>query len=200
MNQSVPIMPHDEVEQESDELLMGRLAQGDRRAYQLLLGRHLPSFLGFAGRIMGTQAQAEDVMQDAFLKLWVNAPQWDPKRQARFTTWFYRIVMNLCIDHKRRLRPSDDLSDASDIAAADPDGYQSMVSVQKAEILQQAMSSLPDRQRDVLILRYFQGLKGTEIAAIMGISVNAVDSLLVRGRKKLAILLESRQHELLEKD
>src|SRR5260221_2709556 len=85
---------------DSDEVLMSRVARGDEPAYRTLTRRHLPAMLGLARRILGNAADAEDVAQEAMLRVWTHAPRWQPL--AAFRTWVTRIVVNLCLDRKRR--------------------------------------------------------------------------------------------------
>ncbi|MBZ0167409.1 MAG: sigma-70 family RNA polymerase sigma factor, partial [Candidatus Omnitrophica bacterium] len=82
--------------------MMGRIGDGDRTAFKMLVDRHLRNFIVFASRIIGDRGDAEDVIQEAFVRVWKTASSWDQGRNTRFTTWFYRVVMNLCIDVKRK--------------------------------------------------------------------------------------------------
>src|ERR1044072_1201736 len=83
-----------------DHDLMARAAQGDERAFRMLAQRHAAGAHRGARRIVGSEALAEDIVQDAFLRVWINAPRWRP--DAAFRTWLYRIVVNLCLNAKRR--------------------------------------------------------------------------------------------------
>ena len=102
---------------DSDEALMARVARGDERAFQVLSRRHLPAMLGLARRILGSTADAEDVAQEAFLRVWTHAPRWRPL--AQFRTWLTRVVVNLCLDRKRRA-PWVELEAAGDIVDPAP--------------------------------------------------------------------------------
>src|ERR1700738_2868332 len=84
----------------SDEELMLRIATGDEPAFRVLARRYAPLALRLARRVMGSSADAEEIVQEALLRLWVNAPRWRPV--ASFRTWFYRVVINLCLNRKRR--------------------------------------------------------------------------------------------------
>lgn len=177
---------------------MLRIAEGDKTAYKMLVDRHLRGFLAFATRVLSDRYEAEDVMQEAFIRVWKAAQKWDQSRNARFTTWFYRIVMNLCIDAKRKRKPTSDLAAAydvkSDAALPDADLSDQQMAVQVAEGLQQ----LPGRQNVAMTLCYLQGLGNKEAAEILGISVGAVESLLVRGRSRLAEVLKEHKDEFLK--
>src|SRR5271169_7140875 len=85
---------------DSDEALMAQVARGDERAFRMLAQRQLPAMLGLARRILGNAADAEDVAQEAMLRVWIHAPRWQPL--AAFRTWLSRVVVNLCLDRKRR--------------------------------------------------------------------------------------------------
>ena len=97
---------------DSDEALMARVARGDEPAYRQLARRHLPVAIALARRILGNSADAEDVAQDALLRVWIHAPRWQPL--ALFRTWFRRVVVNLCLDRKRRV-PWVDLEAAGEL-------------------------------------------------------------------------------------
>jgi RNA polymerase sigma-70 factor (ECF subfamily) len=182
----------------SDEGLMDRVGAGDERAYQVLAQRHLNPYLGMAQRLVGDRQDAEDIMQEAFVRLWRFAPRWQASG-ARFTTWYYRVIMNLCIDHKRKAksrpppaRSSSESAEETLMRHADdgqPDAEQGLVNKQRQEQVLSALSHLPERQRIALEMCYFQGLANKEAAAIMDVNIKALESLLVRGRRKMADLL-----------
>jgi RNA polymerase sigma-70 factor, ECF subfamily len=166
----------------SDEDLMARIAQGDETAFRLLSRRYLPRALGIARRIMGNQADAEEVVQEALLRLWVNAPRWRPAAALR--TWFYRVVVNLCLNRKRRA-PFAALEDAPEPADPRPDPLRQLESRELEHRLASAISGLPERQRAALVLTYHEGLPNAETAAVLGTSVSGVETLLVRARRSL---------------
>ncbi|MBL4801711.1 MAG: RNA polymerase sigma factor [Emcibacter sp.] len=183
-----------------DEQLMTRVGDGDRTAYKMLVDRHLRSYLAFAARIIGDRTEAEDIMQEAFVRVWRNASQWDGGRNVLFTTWFYRVVMNLCIDVKRRRqrKPVSELDEAANIKSNTPlpDAYLS--DKQMAEKVGEALEYLPDRQRIAMTLCYLQGLGNQEAASVLQISTSALESLLVRGRRRMADLLKAQRQEFLK--
>ncbi len=181
-----------------DEQLMLRTGEGDRTAYKLLVDRHLRIFLSFAARVVGDRAEAEDILQEAFIRVWKNAAKWDQGRKTRFTTWFYRVVMNLCIDVKRKRKPTIELDEAFEVfsGAAKPDEY--MSDKQMAQMIAKALVQLPERQRIAMTLCYLQSLGNMEAAEIMGVSTGAIESLLVRGRKKMAEILKAQRQEFLK--
>src|SRR5512147_259479 len=102
---------------DSDEALMARVARGDEAAYRQLARRHVPVMLGLARRILGNAADAEDVAQEAMLRVWTHAPRWQPLAALR--TWLTRVVVNLCLDRKRRAQWVD-LEAAGEIVDPSP--------------------------------------------------------------------------------
>ncbi len=186
----------------SDEALMARIGQGDEAAYQTLVRRHLGPCTGLAARILFHQNDAEEVMQEAFIRLWRHAPSWKTEG-AKFTTWFYRVIMNLCIDHQRKTnrRPkaafslgsgTDEATELQDRLADEAISADQLIAQKetKAEV-QHAIQALPERQKMAISLCYLQELSNREAADIMDINIKALESLLSRGRKRLAIQLEA---------
>ena len=170
---------------DSDEALMARVARGDEVAYRLLSRRHVPAMLGLARRILGNAADAEDVAQEAMLRVWTHAPRWQPL--AAFRTWLTRIVVNLCLDRKRRA-PWVDLDAAGDIVDPTPDaGEQS----ERDRLVAQATAELPARQRTAIVLTYGDGMSNAQVAEILDTTVSAVETLLVRAKQNLRRALES---------
>lgn len=165
-----------------DHDLMGRAAQGDERAFRELTRRHAAGALRLARRILGSEAQAEEIVQDAFLRVWINAPRWRP--EAAFRTWFYRIVINLCLNAKRRAADLP-LAAAGDPADPAPDAAVALEQRQRDEKLAAAIDRLPARQRAAIVLTYEEGLGNAEAASVLGTSVAGVETLLVRARQSL---------------
>jgi len=175
----------------TDDDLLAMYAAGDRAAARVLTGRLLPRVLG------GDRAEAEDVAQEAMLRLWRMAPGWRPG-EAKVSTWLYRVVTNLCTDRRRgalrRAQPmGDDLPDAPDGA---PGAEVRMVEEARAAALDAALAALPDRQREAVVLRHIEGLSNPEIAEVMGVGVEAVESLTARGKRALAAALAPRRDAL----
>jgi RNA polymerase sigma-70 factor (ECF subfamily) len=173
---------------ESDEALMARVAKGDQGAFRLLARKHLPAMVGLARRILGNAAEAEDVGQEAMLRVWTHAPKWQPL--AAFKTWLTRVVVNLCLDRKRKT-PLLDLEAAGEIADPAPDAGEQAESAERERMLVAAIGQLPDRQRSAILLTYTEGLSNAEVAGILGTSVSAVETLLVRGKQNLRRALGS---------
>lgn len=172
----------DDSDEANDVALMGRVAKGDEAAYRLLSRRHVPAMLGLARRILGNAADAEDVVQEAMLRVWTHAPRWEPL--AAFRTWLTRIVVNLCLDRKRKA-PWVDLEAAGEIADPAPHAGDEAERNERDRLVDQAIGQLPDRQRTAIVLTYGEGMSNAEVAEVMGTTVSAVETLLVRGKQGL---------------
>ena len=177
-----------------DASLLARYAGGDQAAARLLTARHAPRVFAVARRMLGEQAEAEDVTQETMLRLWRIAPEWQAG-QAALGTWLYRVSANLCIDRLRRRREiaSDSLPERADEA---PGALARIEADDRAAALHAALGSLPDRQRLAIVLRHFEERSNPEIAEILDTSVEAVESLLGRARRELAARLAPRREEL----
>jgi RNA polymerase sigma-70 factor (ECF subfamily) len=167
---------------DSDEALMARVAKGDQRAYRTLAGRHLPAMLGLARRILGNAADAEEVAQEAMLRVWTHAPRWQPL--AAFRTWLTRVVVNLCLDRKRRA-PWVALEAAGEIVDPTPDAAELSETDERDRLVAGAIEELPARQRTAIMLTYSEGLSNAQVAEILDTTVSAVETLLVRGKQNL---------------
>jgi RNA polymerase sigma-70 factor (ECF subfamily) len=171
-----------------DDDLMQRAGQGDRAAFSRLVARHLKRATGVAGRVTGNRSDAEELVQEAFLRAWMKAPEWqaqaDRSGGASFTTWFYRVLVNLCIDRKRR-PVNAPIEAADDVADPAPGGFEATADAEIKRKVAAAMDGLPDRQRHALVLCHFEGLSNIDAAAILEISIGALESLLVRARRTL---------------
>ena len=167
---------------ESDEALMARVARGDQPAFRALARRHLPATVGLARRILGNAADAEDVAQEAMLRVWTHAPRWQPL--AAFKTWLTRVVVNLCLDRKRRA-PWVALEAAGEIVDTSAGATEQAEIDERERLLQRAIENLPDRQRAAIVLTYSEGMSNAQVADILDTSVSAVETLLVRGKQNL---------------
>lgn len=178
----------------SDEVLLGRFADGDPMAVRELTDRLGPRCYSVAMRMLGDRAEAEDVTQDAMMRLWKMAPDW-VAGQAQVSTWLYRVTLNLCVDLRRKKQPArlDSVPEPEDGAASALDRIQDAA---RMDALQVALDQLPERQRQAVVLRHIEELPNPEIAGIMGISVEAVESLTARGKRALAAILQGRRDEL----
>ena len=167
---------------DSDEALMARVARGDERAFRELASRHLPPMLGLARRILGNAADAEDVVQEAMLRVWTYAPRWRPL--ALFRTWLTRVVVNLCIDRKRRA-PWVELEAAGEIIDPAPHAGAKAERDERDRMVAAGIGQLPARQRAAIMLTYGDGMSNSQVAEILDTSVSAVETLLVRGKQNL---------------
>ena len=175
---------------DEDHELMAGIARGDAQAFRRLIDRHAGWGVGFVERMVGARADAEDLVQTAFLRVWQGAAKWE--RAARFRTWFYRVLYNLCMDHFRaNAVPTEDLDE--ELPDGQPSVEERYASAQRADRVRAAISALPARQRAAIVLCYYQELPQADAAATLGVSEGALESLLSRGR---ATLRKSMQHEL----
>lgn len=187
-------MPFDASDDTPDDVLLAHYARGEDGAARILLARLAPRAFGFAARMLGDRAEAEDVTQEAMLRLWRAAPGWRAG-EAKVSTWVYRVVANLCADRLRRRRtvPLDGIGDPPDAA---PGAVGALIEADRAAALEAALAGLPERQRQAVVLRHLEGLSNPEIAVVMSIGVEAVESLTARGKRALAAQLAGQRAEL----
>lgn len=178
----------------ADAALMGRVAGGDPAAARTVVDRHLPGLVAFAWRMVGDGSAAEDVAQDAMLKLWRQAPRWKPK--AQIGTWLRRVAYNRCIDLHRRARPGDDIAGLA-LEDPAPGPARNLLAAEVSAIVRSAMADLPERQRAAIAMVHFDGMNNEETAAALEVSVEAVESLLARGRRGLRQRLSDLKPDLL---
>ncbi|MEM6727162.1 MAG: RNA polymerase sigma factor [Pseudomonadota bacterium] len=187
-------MAFDAMSDVSDEALLVLYANGDANAARSLTLRLAPRVMGHAFRLLGDRAEAEDVTQEALLRLWKIAADWR-QGEAQVSTWLYRVTANLCMDRLRKVRPAG-LDAAPDVADGAPSADARMIARARADALNEALLALPERQREAVSLRHIEGLKNPEIAEIMDITVEAVESLTARGKRALSKALGKRRAEL----
>lgn len=168
---------------DSDAELLRATAAGDRAAFDRLSRRHLDRAYGVALRMTGSKADAEDVTQDVFLRLWLRPELWQPG-QAQFSTWLYRVVVNRCLDLKRRPKGTD-LEAVDEPQDPNANAEDELVEAERGRALEAAVARLPERQRAAIVLTYTAGLRNAEAASAMDISVKAFEALLVRAKREL---------------
>lgn len=178
----------------SDDALLIAYANGDRAAAAALTARLAPRVLGFATRMLSDRAEAEDVTQEAMLRLWKIAGKWR-QGEAKVSTWLFRVTSNLCTDRLRKGR-SVGLDTIAERDDGRPGVEQEMLQAARLNALDAALGSLPERQRQAVALRHLEGLGNAEIAEVMDISVEAVESLTARGKRALAVALGPKKAEL----
>lgn len=187
-------MAFDAMSDVSDDALMVLYSNGDQEAARALTYRHAPRVMALSNRMLRDRAEAEDVAQDAMLRLWKVAPDWR-QGEAKVSTWLYRVASNLCTDRLRKRR-STHLDDIPEPADDTPSVESQMVTNDRAKALEEALSQLSERQRLAVTLRHINELTNPEIAKIMDISVEAVESLIARGKRALAGLLLDQKEKL----
>jgi len=168
---------------QDDGQLMAAVAQGNKGAFTALVTRHLNPVIRYAQRYVGTLTDAQDVAQEAFIRLWKHATRWE-QQGFSLRSWVFRITYNLCIDELRKRKPTtsieqDDLVDSNDLPEKE------LAREQHKREVTRAINELPERQRDAIILCVYQGLTNIEAAATLDVSVDALESLLSRGRRSL---------------
>jgi RNA polymerase sigma-70 factor (ECF subfamily) len=171
----------------TDEDLMARVQRRDQEAFTRLLDRHLLGLQKFLIRMTGNAADADEVSQEAFLRIWSHAGRWQSDR-VKFTTWLYRIARNLAIDRHRKNRKTTD-DDVTMIIDESPDMAHTIDGDQRQRILRGAVAQLPERQRTALVLCHFDGMSNQDAAAVLEVTVEAVESLLSRARRTLKTTL-----------
>lgn len=182
---------------DQDAELLAGYASGDMAAARALTARLSPMVYRLAFRLLQDGSLAEDVTQDAMLRLWRIAPDWR-SGEAKVSTWLYSVAFNLSRDRMRqaRRRAAQALDDVAEPADPTPGAAASLQVRQQVDALQEALAELPERQRQAVVLRHIEELSNPEIAEIMGITVEAVESLTARGKRGLAKALKGRREEL----
>jgi RNA polymerase sigma-70 factor (ECF subfamily) len=168
---------------DGDAELLRAIAGGDRSAFDRLSRRHLDRAYGVALRMTGSRADAQDVVQDVFLRLWQRPDAWRPG-QAQFSTWLYRVVVNRCLDLKRRPKGTD-LDSVEEPQDPDANAEDSLLDAERSRALDSAVNQLPERQKAAIVLTYTAGLRNAEAASAMDISIKAFEALLVRAKREL---------------
>lgn len=187
----------DDADGAPDEALLVAYANGDAAAGRVLVARLGPRLFRYAARVLGDPAEAEDVVQESLLRLWKTAPAWR-QGEARVSTWAYRVAANLVTDRLRRrtTRAETALDHAAEPEADLLSAVERMTEAARAEALRRALAALPERQRQAVVLRHLEGFANPEIARIMDIGVEAVESLTARGKRALTAALAGRKEEL----
>lgn len=168
-----------------DVELLARIGNNEPAAVNEMVTRKLPRLLALAGRILGDADEARDVAQESFLRIWRHAASWR-SGEARFDTWLHRVALNLCHDRLRR-RKERPLAEADTLALADsaPPLDEQLETTERNARMAAALAALPERQREAIVLQYYQELSNIDAATLMNISVEALESLLSRARRQL---------------
>lgn len=179
----------------SDGALLVAYANGDQDAARILAERLAPGCLAQAYRMLGDRAEAEDVTQEALIRMWRIAPKWR-QDEAQVSTWLFRVTANLSTDRLRKRKRNVGIDSIAEPESGAPSVAQQLQDRSRHEALSEALASLPERQAQAVALRHLEGLGNPEIAEIMDISVEAVESLTARGKRALATVLAGRKAEL----
>ena len=179
----------------TDAELLRAFAAGDRAVAAQLVARLAPRALAVARRLLADPAEAEDVTQEAMMRLWKMAPDWQ-EGGAQVSTWLHRVTVNLAMDRLRRRGRGVALDAIAEPESPAPQVVEAMIQGDRMAALETALATLPDRQRAAVVLRHIEGLSNPEIAARLEVGVEAVESLTARGKRRLAQLLAGRRAEL----
>lgn len=179
-----------------DAELVRKAGAGDAQAASALVRRHLPKMVGLARRMLGDAAEAEDVAQDVFLRVWREAPRWRPGA-AKFETWMHRVALNLCYDRLRRRRVKSDPDAGLDVADPAPLASDAWLERQRNARIHAALAQLPERQRAAIALVHFEEMSNIAAAETLEVSVEALESLLARGRRALRAALADVAQDLI---
>jgi RNA polymerase sigma-70 factor, ECF subfamily len=175
----------------SDEALMTATGRGDPLAFEQIVLRYQNTAWRIACRFLGDASEAEDVTQEAFMKIFKAAPQYRPT--AAFKTYLHRVVTSLCIDRIRIKRPIN-VADPADVVDETSSIMDNIIQNEREREVREALGKLPPRQRAAVIFRYFEDLSCREIASVMQTTEKSVERLLSRAR----ISLESRLEHLMK--
>ena len=180
--------------QTPSEELVARVAEGDEYAFQILVNRHQTSVLNLIYRFMGDRLKSEDLAQETFLQVWRSAKTY--QRKSKFTTWLYRICANLCLNEIKSARrkkwlqffknnPDSKQSENEDLLVDSPNPEDLLLARERNQQITNALQSLPENQRIALILKRYDNFSYEEISRVLGCSIAAVESLLVRAKRTL---------------
>ena len=173
-----------------DLALMERVSQGDHAAFSILVEQYAPALERFAIRLLLQHQQAEEVVQETLMRAWQRAGDYDAKK-SRLSTWLHQIAHNLCVDILRRRNRELPLANGAETAVTLPDTTECPTATRETQDrVANAIARLSERHRTALVLTYYQSLPNREVAEIMGLSVRALESLLVRARQQIKITLE----------
>ena len=167
----------------TDLACVQRVGRGDQQAFRELVDRYLNAITRFALRTLRDQAEAEEVAQETFLRLWTAAAEFEPKAQPK--TWLYRVARNQCIDRIRKRRAHGQEVELQERAAGEDRPSALLLRKQTAAQVAQALETLPERQREAITLVHYEGLSGAEACEVLAVSAEALESLLARARRAL---------------
>ena len=190
--------PPAEAGQLDDAALLERCAAGDATAFRALMVRHLSSVVRTARRVTASHSEAEDIAQETFLKLW-NGADGVTVSSAGLGPWLRRVAANLSIDLLRKGKRLD-VTDEVPEQEAPADQLEGLENTDRTGRVEEALARLPERQRAAIVMFHFEELSQREVAELMAISEDALESLLSRARRRLRELLKDDLAELLHDD
>jgi RNA polymerase sigma-70 factor, ECF subfamily len=177
--------------------LIAKAGKGDRAAASELVKAVSPGVWRIAWRLLRDGGEAQDITQEALIRMWKIAPNWKPGR-AKFETWLYQVTTNLCFDRLRKAGRFVEEGSIPEPLDPGPLPDASLAGSALRARIDLALAALPDRQRAAIVLTHYEDLSGKEAGEVLGISVDALESLLARGRRALRLALANEKHELLE--
>ena len=187
-------MPFDQLSGMDDNALLLAYANGTPQAAQILTERLMPKIFTQAFHRIRNKTDAEDIAQEALLRLWRIAPDWQ-QDNAKVSTWLYQVVTNLCIDRLRQ-KNHEHLVSIPEPTDTRPNATDVIQDKSRANALYHALAKLPDHQREAVAMRHLEGLSNSEIADNLQLSTEAVESLIARGKQKLSKILQYQKSEL----
>ena len=170
-----------------DEELIELVKNSDQVAFAELVDRYMKPVFQFSYSFIQNVEKSEDITQETFMLLWDKPQLWKPSGQLK--SWLFRVARNKCIDLTRSQKPQIEIK-MVDIQSDEISAEKNTFEQQMTQIIDRRMQDLPDRQREAIRLVHFMECTNIEAAEIMEISVDALESLLARGRRKLRTLLE----------
>lgn len=173
----------------SDHLLFQRIAEGDPRAFRELVDQQSRPLVTYLTRLMKSQSEAEEIAQETFVRVWQRSTEYSASFRA--STWLHHIGHNLAVDQMRRRRGSDAVDEEREENPVSQRPQALLETKERALSLQDALDTLPLRQKTAMLLKYEQDFTNPEIAAILELSVDAVESLLARAKRDLKIHLSN---------
>ena len=166
-----------------DAAMMADVARGNADAFERLMDRYGNSVYAFAWRLCGDKPLTDDITQDVFLKVWLNAGKWQPS--AKLTTWLYQMTYHCYVDRCRRMKQTVSDDALTEMASNEQSPEEALAQKDVSERVAKAINALPASQREALILCYYQEMTSKEAAECLGTSQTAVESLLFRARQTL---------------
>lgn len=191
----MPVKGGDDSAAADDATLLAKTAHGDSVAFRRLVERHIANVTAIARGMLRDPAEAQDVAQEAFLRLWRHAGELE-LGNGGVKPWLRRVVSNMCIDRMRASRNTTVTDEVPDRAEPATQGT-ALEEQDMAARVRKALDALPERQRQALTLFHFEGLSQLEICDVLGISEDAVESLLARARRTLKAALKDEWRQLL---